>query len=216
MNLENQNYKLEVTAEHLEREEQQTEMLKFAGTPQICCVSLIDIVDSTNTTSEITEEKLGMFYSIFLNYISEIVKSHGGIVVKNIGDSLLYYFAQSKHSSNAILDSFNCNLDIIQKRSELNQILESAELPQISFRISSDYGKVFVAVSSISTINDIFGPTVNMCAKLNHVGDPNTFFIGSDLYLNAKNLDGFEFEEITGSKLSILKNPYPTYFVRNK
>ena len=202
-----------VTEEHKEREIKQTELLKFAGTPQTCCVSIIDIVNSTKTASGIPESKLGMFYSLFLNYISAIVKQHGGIVVKNIGDSLLYYFAERKDSGNAIVDSFNCNLDIIRHRESLNELMAQEKLPSISYRVSSDYGKVFVAVSTISAINDIFGPTVNMCAKINHIGKPNTFFIGNDLYLNAKHFNEFEFSEIVDNELSILKNPYPTYFV---
>ena len=79
-----------------------------------------------------------------------------------------------------------------------------------------DYGKVFVAVSVISSIVDIFGPTVNMCAKINHVGNPNEFFIGNDLYLYAKKINEFKFEEIIDNQLSILKNSYPIYYVKKK
>ena len=53
-----------------------------------------------------------------------------------------------------------------------------------------------------------------MCAKINHVGKSNTFFIGSDLYLNAKHMDAFVFEEITANELTVHKTPYPTYFVK--
>lgn len=204
----------EVTREHKEREKKQTELLKFTGTPQTCCVSIIDIVNSTKIVSGIPETSLGTFYSIFLNFISNIIKEHGGIVVKNIGDSLLYYFADCKDSQDSIIDSFYCNLDIIDKRHDLNKILEERKLPKIGYRVSSDYGKVLVAVSTISSINDIFGPTVNMCAKINHVGNPNEFFIGNDLYLNIKQRQQFKFEEITGTQLHILKNQYPIYYVK--
>ena len=214
MNRKNEETIFDVTIEHREKEKKQTDMLKFAGSPQVCSVSVIDIVSSTKITSAISESKLGLFYSIFLNYVSDIVRNHGGIVVKNMGDSLLYYFTDNKYSQNTIPSSFDCNLDIIAKRDELNKKLLNEGLPKISYRISSDYGKVFVAASSISTINDIFGPTVNMCAKINHIGDPNTFFIGHDLYLHAKNLEEYDFEEISGSQLKILKHPYSTYFVK--
>ncbi len=207
---------LQVTADHKERESKQADLLKFSGKPQTCCVSIIDIVNSTKTTSSISESKLGLFYEIFLNYISNIIKKHGGIVVKNIGDSLLYYFAEFREHTIAIVDSFNCNIDIIKQRDDLNKILEEEKLPKIGYRISSDYGKVFVAISSISSINDIFGSTVNMCAKINHIGKDNTFFIGNDLYLNAKNLKEFNFEELKDSRLSILKNPYPIYYVKKQ
>ena len=202
---------LEITKE---REIKQTELLRFTGKPQTCCVSIIDIVNSTITASGIPEAKLGLFYSIFLNYISEIIQKHDGIIVKNIGDSLLYYFSDSHELDNAILSSFNCNLDIIENRNHLNQKLEDVGLPKISYRVSSDYGKVFLASSVASSTSDIFGPTVNMCAKINHIGKANTFFIGSDLYLNAKNLRGFGFDEITSHGLNILKNQYSIYGVK--
>lgn len=205
---------LEVTKEHKEREEKQAELLTFTGKPQTCCVSLIDIVNSTKTTSGIPEDKLGIFYSVFLNFISNIIKKHGGIVVKNIGDSLLYYFADYKEEHNSIIDSCYCNLDIIDKRHDLNKILEEEGLPNISYRVSSDYGKVLVAVSILSSINDIFGPTVNMCAKINHIGNANKFFVGNDLYLNAKKNHEFKFEEIVDNQLTILKNSYPIYYVK--
>ena len=214
MNSENEKTTFDVPLEHREKEQQQTDLLKFAGSPQVCSVSVIDIVSSTKITSAISESKLGLFYSVFLNYVSDIVRTHGGTVVKNMGDALLYYFTDNKYSQNTIPSSFDCNLDIIAKRDELNNKLLDEGLPKISYRISSDYGKVFVASSLISKINDIFGPTVNMCAKINHVGDPNTFFIGHDLYLHAKNLEGYDFEEISGSQLKILKHPYSTYFVK--
>jgi len=104
-------------------------------------------------------------------------------------------------------------LEIIEKRNEINELLAKYELPKISYRISSDYGKVFVAVSEISTINDIFGATVNMCAKINHVGDSNTFFVGNDLFIHAKSIKGFKFEEMNAHALNILKYNYPVYHV---
>ena len=106
---------LELSEEHPEREIRQTELLKFSGTPQTYCVSIIDIVNSARTASTISETKLGLFYSIFLNYVSDLVQSQKGIIVKNIGDSLLYYFEDSSSSGDAILSSSNCNLDVVKK-----------------------------------------------------------------------------------------------------
>ena len=60
--------------------------------------------------------KFSEFYSIFLNSVAKIVKKYGGIVVKNIGDSLLYYFAVSDNPEKCITNSFNCNFEIIEKR----------------------------------------------------------------------------------------------------
>ena len=40
-------------------------------------------------------EKISQYYEIFINSISKIVNRFGGVVVKNLGDSLLYYFPES-------------------------------------------------------------------------------------------------------------------------
>ncbi len=203
-----------VPQDHLERENKQSDMLQFSGKAHFCTVSVIDIVNSTKTSATISPSKLGDFYSIFLNSVAEIVKENGGIVVKNIGDSLLYYFAEQDTSNNCIADAFNCNFQIIDKRDEINRLLTKNELPSVSYRISSDYGKVFVAMSAISSIDDIFGPTVNMCAKINHVGDSNRFFIGNDLFIHAKSVPGFKFDEISDEQCNVLKYNYPVYYVK--
>ena len=127
---------------------------------------------------------------------------------------MLYYFTAYDTSNNCIRDAFDCNLQIIEKRDEISETLAKNGLPSISYRISSDYGKVFVAMSAISSIEDIFGPTVNMCAKINHVGESNRFFIGNDLFIHAKSISGFKFDEISKEKCNVLKFDYPVYYVK--
>jgi len=52
----------------------------------------VNAVNSTSTTAKLVNGKLCKYYSIFLNAMSLIIKEFGGEVVKNVGDSLLYYF----------------------------------------------------------------------------------------------------------------------------
>ncbi len=204
-----------ISSDHTERDDKQSDMLKFSGMSHFCAVSVIDIVNSTKITAKIAPSKLGKFYSIFLNSVANIVKDNGGVVVKNIGDSLLYYFAVCNTTDSCISDAFRCNLQIIEKRNKINDCLVENGLPRLNYRISSDYGKVFVAMSAISSIDDIFGPAVNMCAKINHVGESNRFFVGHDLYVHAKSVVGFKFDEIDKEKLDGFKFDYPVYYVDN-
>jgi class 3 adenylate cyclase len=203
-----------VSSDHEERENEHADMLQFFGKAHFCTVSVIDIVNSTKATANISPAKLGDFYSIFLNGVIDIVKKNGGTVVKNMGYSLLYYFAVCDTSGNCIADAFKCNFQIIEKRDEINKSLVEKGFPNISDRIGSDYGKVFVAMSAISSIDDIFGPTVNMCGKINHVGESNRFFIGNDLYIHAKSVNEFKFDEIHDQKCSILKFDYHVYYIK--
>jgi len=64
---------------------------------------------------------------------------------------------------------FECGLTMIAVNLIINDKLqkEGKELPPLCYRISADYGRVEVAKSLTSTNEDLFGPTVNLCAKIN-------------------------------------------------
>ena len=85
-------------------------------------------------------------------------------------------------------------------------------LPLISYRISADYGTVMTAKSVNSANYDIFGPPVNICAKINRKALPNGMVIGGDLHQIVKFFPRYNFELITGYS-SGLKFQYPVYSV---
>src|SRR4030067_1047177 len=82
-------------------------VVNFLETSQNYCVCLVDIVDSTKISASLTQQKLSKYYEIFLNSMAQIVEKHGGFVIKNIGDSLLFYFPDSSESSKSY-DFKNC------------------------------------------------------------------------------------------------------------
>jgi len=71
-------------------------------------------------------------------------------------------------------------------------------MPALNYRISADYGGVEFAKSSSSQSDDLFGSTVNICAKINSKAPENGMIIGRDLYQIVKSLHDFSFEEIEG------------------
>ncbi len=94
--------------------EQEDILLQFSKHNEDCCVCMIDIIQSTMLASELDEEKTGKFYGIFINSIAEIVKKFDGIVVKNIGDAILFYFSGIKASdSKSFLNAIECCLKIL-------------------------------------------------------------------------------------------------------
>jgi two-component system, OmpR family, response regulator ChvI len=70
------------------------EEISFVRGSQNCCVCFIDIVDSTRiTTVEIADsEKIKIYYSVFINTMAAIARNFDGTIIKNTGDSLIYYF----------------------------------------------------------------------------------------------------------------------------
>jgi CheY-like chemotaxis protein/class 3 adenylate cyclase len=161
------------------------EQITFMNFTHRYCVCIIDIVDSTMNTREIIgSEKIRGYYSIFLNTMATIIKDHNGKVIKNSGDNLLYYFPKTVDASNELSfqDVLDCGLALIASNSTLAANLSKYDLPSIDYRISGNYGKVELATSTNSNSVDLFGPTVNICSKINHLALPNGMVIYKDLY----------------------------------
>ena len=188
------------------------ETILFSEIYNSFCVGIVDIVSSTKITATLNKSKICQYYSVFLNTMAEIVKKSGGIVVKNVGDSLLYYFPKTSDTLDrlAFADSLECGMKMIDEHSIVNSKMHREGLPSVDYRISSDHGMIMTAKSANSFNDDIFGPTVNICAKINSYARPNTMVIGGDLYQIVKSLKKYRFEPISEYHNG-LKLHYPVY-----
>ena len=188
--------------------------ITFSGDYKSCCVGIVDAVNSTSTTAKLVNGKLCKYYSIFLNAMAIIIKEFGGVVVKNVGDSLLYYFPGTSdgYSNSALKDTLECSMSMIELHSMINDKMHEDDLPQINYRISVDYGNVMIAKSSNSINDDVFGSTVNLCTKINSKASSNSIVIGGDLHQIVKNFVEYDFNLMT-SYSSGLKLDYPIYSV---
>lgn len=188
--------------------------ISFSGTTRGYCVGIVDIVNSTAITSRLTNGKMCEYYGIFLNAMSKIAKTYDAVIIKNIGDCLLYYFPQTVDGveKQAFSDVLDCSLEMIRCRCAINQIMSEYNLPPLDFRVSADYGPVSIASSSRSETEDLFGPTVNLCSKINGAARPNSVVIGGDLHQIVRHFNQYDFR-IIGECMLGLKLNYPTYSV---
>ena len=191
--------------------------ITFSETSSYCCVGIADIVNSTRMTAGLSSEKISQYYSIFLNTIAAAAKRYGATVVKNIGDSLLYYFPDTIDPTKkfGFMKSLECCLSMGDMHHVLNERLRALKLPSIDYRISCDYGKVSFARSLGSTNDDIFGAPVNVCAKINPIAIPNSTIIGGDMYRIVRGIPDYRFKEIKPCSFGF-KWDYPVYLVRRK
>ena len=191
-------------------------LLQFSDYSENYCVCMVDIMNSTKITSNLSETQTSEFYKIFLNSIALIVRKFDGIVVKNIGDALLFYFPviHSKQES-TLKKCLDCCVTIAESHDDISNQLKEKKLPIFDYRISATYGIVRIAKTSTSSVNDIFGTTVNRCAKINRAAPPNSLVIGQDFYNNAKNIDEFAFNKIETDQVSI-EHGYSGYIVKRK
>ncbi len=188
---------------------------------QDCCVCFVDIVDSTRITSTIdSPEKVREYYGIFLNTMAAIARNFGAKIIKNVGDCLIFYFPYSS-SEKSLGDTIECCITMIEAHDPINDKLREENLPLLSYMISADYGSVEVARSNSSLSDDLFGRTMNTCAKINSLAPPNGLVIGNglhDLVQSVSLLSSlktyYHFEEIGRSEeypvFSLCRNDLPS------
>jgi len=191
----------------------------FQGISSDFCVCMLDIVNSTAVTSSLAlEDKIRKFYSLFVNSVSPIISHFGGRVLKTGGDSMIYYFPNTAEIER--IEGFKkvleCGISLLDLRNTVNSLYRREGIQPIGYRISADYGRLELAESRFSRDQDFFGPTMNLCAKINNKAPANSMVIGGDLHQVIKKQHSlekeFQFEEI--SEFSIgLKQRYPIYLV---
>jgi class 3 adenylate cyclase len=199
--------------------------VRFSGDSIKSCIGFIDLVDSTKNTMTMDNlEHIRIYYSKFINSISEIVKSYGGKVIKNIGDCLLFYFSKTGDFKDmeAFKDTMDCGFKILDERYIVNQELSKEHLPPFNYRITIDYGVLDLAFSGDYSQMDLFGSTINLCSKINSSSSlsiPNEIIIGDNFYRILKSfstiLNNYNF--INNGKYRITENNrYSTYNIKRK
>lgn len=161
------------------------DQINFINYTQYYCVGIIDIINSTEETSKLTNpNKLRKYYSLFLNTMSSIISSCNGKIVKNVGDNLFYYFPKTSDETNesAFHDVFECGTRMFSSRAMLDRQLSEHALLPINYRVYMDYGMVEIAISANSKDADLFGSVVNDCSKMSSMVPSNEVGVGKKLY----------------------------------
>ncbi len=178
------------------------EEISFSGKSKDYCVSIVDMVNSTRIVSEIENaEKVRRYYTIFLNTVATIARKYGAKTIKNLGDSLVYYFPMTEDITNKVAfeDVMECSMEVLGARTIMNAQMHREQLPSVSYRLSADYGRLELARCITSESDDFFGSTINICSKINCRASPNGMVIGEELYTVLRSLgfgDNFQMEVI--------------------
>ena len=194
----------------------------FSNKSECYCISIIDIVGSTQITSKLYYSgKIKKFYTVFINEIADIVKHYDGRILKTVGDGVIFFFPQTSIVENIepFKQALECLLEMVSSRHVINAKLHKESLPDISYRISADYGKLEVAMSGeISNSYDLFGPTINFCAKMNRRAPPNGIAIGADLWRIINSFPRlarrYHFQEIKELSWKENRYSYPVYLLK--
>ena len=120
-------------------------------------VVFVDIVGFTSRSKELTEAELVQWIEYFEAECSGLVVDHGGRVIKNIGDEVLFVAEDVARAAEAALT-------MTARGSDTDD-----EFPEV--RAGLAYGDV------VSRLGDVFGPTVNVAARLTSVARPGSVLV---------------------------------------
>ncbi|MFE4228350.1 adenylate/guanylate cyclase domain-containing protein [Arthrobacter sp. NPDC056886] len=126
--------------------------------PLARAVGFADLVSYTSLSRRMNEKTLAQLVQRFENKCAEIISVGGGRLVKTVGDEVLYIAetpAAGAEISLALCRAFT----------------EDEILPQA--RVAMVWGRI------LSRLGDIYGPTVNLAARLTALADPGTVLVDS-------------------------------------
>jgi adenylate cyclase len=120
-------------------------------------VVFVDIVGFTSRSKELDETELVQWLEYFEAESSGLVVDHGGRVIKNIGDEVLFVAEDLTRAADVALTLTARGAD------------PDDRFPEV--RAGLAYGDV------VSRLGDVFGPTVNIAARLTSVARPGSVVI---------------------------------------
>lgn len=127
-----------------------------APLPLARAVGFADLVSYTALSRRMNEKTLAQLVQRFENTCAEIISVGGGRLIKTIGDEVLYTAetpVAGAEISLALAQAFN----------------DDELLPQA--RVSMVWGRI------LSRLGDIYGPTVNLAARLTVLAEPGTVLV---------------------------------------
>ena len=169
-------------------------------------VMYIDMVNSTNITLSLSEEKIVKLITSFAQEMAYTVTQFGGYMLKFVGDAVLAYF----NADNALVypadNIVNCAKSMIRVLNEaINPVLSTNDYPTIAAKIGIDSGENMIVRYGSDRIKshvDILGASMNMAAKIQNMAEPNQILIGGDVYtrLHPETQKTFNLKKLDDSK----------------
>ena len=127
------------------------------------------------------------------------IDSHGGRIVKTIGDGLLVEFASPT-------EAVRCAVEIQKSMSELQS--DQSEEDRIQFRMGINLGDVMIDA------DDILGDGVNVAARLEALADPGGIWISGAVYEQVYGKVDQTFDDLGHRKVKNIANPVHVYQIR--
>jgi len=152
-------------------------VLTVAGASAVpMAVGFVDIVGYTARSRTLTDAELVELVEEFEDACADLVVEHGGRVIKNLGDAVLF-------TCDSAADAALVGLAVAARSDEPGH-----DFPEVRAGIA--YGDV------VLRLGDVFGPTVNIAARLTSVARPGTVVVDEGAADALREVPGFELQRL--------------------
>ena len=119
-------------------------------------VGFADLSRFTSLSNGLDDNSLGDLVENFETRCADIITAHGGRVIKTLGDAVLFVTEDPRQGTRTALDL-------------VKQIASRTELPNVCVGLATG--------SVINRLGDVYGPPVNLAARLSHVARSNRVLV---------------------------------------
>ncbi len=148
----------------------------------------VDIDGSTKMSMVLSPEKFAMILYVFSQEMSLVTSEYGDYVLKYVGDAIIALFPAEYDSRQASNNAIDCAKDMQRIIKDcVNPELSTRGLPQLTVKMSIDYGDVQVVLYGKSKDRshiDIVGSSISMTAKMIALAKTWQIVIGQSMYEN--------------------------------
>lgn len=119
-------------------------------------VGFADLSRFTSLSNALDDDSLGALVENFEARCADVITAHNGRVIKTLGDAVLFVTEDPRQGTRTALDL-------------VRQIAVRTELPNICVGLATG--------SVINRLGDVYGPPVNLAARLSHVARSNRVLV---------------------------------------
>jgi adenylate cyclase len=145
--------------------------LRLGGERRPISVLFSDIRGFTGIAEHMPPEKLGEMLGQYLEAMTEVVFTHGGLLDKYIGDAVMAFWGAPVSTDDHATLCCRAALDMMAELERLNRGWADVGLPQLGIRIGINSGMAIVGNfgSSQRFSYTAVGDTVNLASRLEHL-----------------------------------------------
>lgn len=161
----------------------------------------VDLVGSTQLATSLSDEKVAIIMTSFVQEMANIILAHTGMVLKFMGDAVIGYFVATDNPLLSADRAVSCGKSMLYIiKNGINPILTQYEYPELHVKVGMDYGTNIVVrygQDPAKSHVDMLGRPMNMAAKIQSLAGSDQILVGEDVYTRLHPSTRVEFRPIS-------------------